>query len=251
MMRFGIPEYRLPRTLIRAEIDKILALGVTLKLRRPLTPHFGLAELKRRRLRVRLPVGRRFEGARPAGPGRRAGRRRQGRRLPAERQPRLPHGPRPPGRGHRRRLRRLRRGAHGAAPRSRRATSTASAAGEADARAEGGARLGPRRRCAAAPREVTIVSLENFDEMPVLRTTQGHEEFEEAQQEGVRSCRAAARSAFSASRPARIRRAASACARSSTQHGRFAPQYDETDVGHDRGRRAASWRSASSRTSPS
>ncbi len=37
MMRFGIPEYRLPRTLIRAEIDKILALGVTLKLRTPLS----------------------------------------------------------------------------------------------------------------------------------------------------------------------------------------------------------------------
>ena len=33
--------------------------------------------------------------------------------------------------------------------------------------------------------EVTIVSLENFDEMPVLRTTQGHEEFEEAKKEGV------------------------------------------------------------------
>ena len=31
MMRFGIPEYRLPRTLIRAEIDKILSLGVTLR----------------------------------------------------------------------------------------------------------------------------------------------------------------------------------------------------------------------------
>ena len=30
-MRFGIPEYRLPRTLIRAEIDKILALGVELR----------------------------------------------------------------------------------------------------------------------------------------------------------------------------------------------------------------------------
>ena len=28
MMRFGIPEYRLPRSLIRAEVDKILALGV-------------------------------------------------------------------------------------------------------------------------------------------------------------------------------------------------------------------------------
>ena len=30
MMRFGIPEYRLPRSLIRAEIDKILSLGVEL-----------------------------------------------------------------------------------------------------------------------------------------------------------------------------------------------------------------------------
>ncbi len=46
MMRFGIPEYRLPRTLIRAEIDKILSLGVTLELRRPLSASFGLAELK-------------------------------------------------------------------------------------------------------------------------------------------------------------------------------------------------------------
>jgi NADPH-dependent glutamate synthase beta subunit-like oxidoreductase len=35
-------------------------------------------------------------------------------------------------------------------------------------------------------REVTIVSLEDFSEMPVLRTTQGHEEFEEAQKEGIR-----------------------------------------------------------------
>ena len=34
--------------------------------------------------------------------------------------------------------------------------------------------------------EVTIVSLEEFDEMPVLRSTQGHEEFEEAQREGIR-----------------------------------------------------------------
>ena len=34
-------------------------------------------------------------------------------------------------------------------------------------------------------REVTIVSLEDFDEMPVLRTTQGHEEFEEARKEGM------------------------------------------------------------------
>ena len=29
MMRYGIPEYRLPRTLLRSEIDRIVALGVT------------------------------------------------------------------------------------------------------------------------------------------------------------------------------------------------------------------------------
>ena len=46
MMRFGIPEYRLPRSLLRAEIDKILSLGVTLKLDTPLTPDFALRELK-------------------------------------------------------------------------------------------------------------------------------------------------------------------------------------------------------------
>jgi formate dehydrogenase beta subunit len=38
MMRFGIPEYRLPRTLIRQEIDKILALGVSLQFKAPFTP---------------------------------------------------------------------------------------------------------------------------------------------------------------------------------------------------------------------
>jgi NADPH-dependent glutamate synthase beta subunit-like oxidoreductase len=46
MVRFGIPEYRLPRTVIRAEIDKVLALGVTLKLGTPLTAEFGLAALR-------------------------------------------------------------------------------------------------------------------------------------------------------------------------------------------------------------
>ena len=47
MMRFGIPEYRLPRSIIRAEIDKILALGVTLHVDTPLTSSYGLAELRR------------------------------------------------------------------------------------------------------------------------------------------------------------------------------------------------------------
>jgi hypothetical protein len=46
MMRFGIPEYRLPRSLLSAEIDRILALGVELRLSTPLTPVFGLREPK-------------------------------------------------------------------------------------------------------------------------------------------------------------------------------------------------------------
>ncbi len=46
MMRYGIPEYRLPRTLLRAEIDRILGLGVTLRLNTPLTPELGLRQLR-------------------------------------------------------------------------------------------------------------------------------------------------------------------------------------------------------------
>ena len=38
----------------------------------------------------------------------------------------------------------------------------------------------------AGARDVTVVALESFDEMPVLRTTQGHEEFEEAKREARR-----------------------------------------------------------------
>ena len=146
MMRFGIPEYRLPRTLIRAEIGKIAALGVTLAAGAPLTPV----------LRPRASSGARAsrpssssvgvsQGPRPRrSPRRRARRRRQGRRLPAERQPRLPHGPRPPRGRDRRRLRRLRRRAHRAAPRPRGGGS--SALGGRDRRAhEGGLRLGARR----------------------------------------------------------------------------------------------------------
>ena len=47
MMRFGIPEYRLPRTLIHEEIQKILSLGVTLRSGVALTESYGLAELRR------------------------------------------------------------------------------------------------------------------------------------------------------------------------------------------------------------
>src|SRR6266540_5471706 len=57
-------------------------------------------------------------------------------------------------------------------------------ASETDARAKE-ALDSARAALRAGATDVTIVSLERFDEMPVLRTTQGHEEFEEAKREGV------------------------------------------------------------------
>ena len=175
MMRFGIPEYRLPRSLLRAEIDKILSLGVTLKLDTPLTPDFALRELKAAGFdAVFLSVGVS-----------------RGRDLQA------------PGeldevvkavdyllninRGFRMDL-----GQHvvvigggfvafdaaRTALRVGREEDVAALEGAAGARAKE-ALDSARAAIRGGAAEVTIVSLENFDQMPVLRSMQGHEEFEE------------------------------------------------------------------------
>jgi NADPH-dependent glutamate synthase beta subunit-like oxidoreductase len=44
MMRYGIPKYRLPRDILDAEIDRILAMGVTLELNSPVTDLAALLE---------------------------------------------------------------------------------------------------------------------------------------------------------------------------------------------------------------
>lgn len=46
MLRLGVPEYRLPRELIRLEINAILSLGVELKLRKALGRDFSLDDLR-------------------------------------------------------------------------------------------------------------------------------------------------------------------------------------------------------------
>src|SRR3989338_4294428 len=77
--------------------------------------------------------------------------------------------------------------------------------------------------------EVTIVSLESFEEMPVLRTTQGKEEFEEAKKEGVVFVpRRGPKRFLGDGRLKRIelRRATSVFG----PDGRFAPEYDDADV---------------------
>jgi NADPH-dependent glutamate synthase beta subunit-like oxidoreductase len=176
MMRFGIPEYRLPRSLIRAEIDKILALGVKLRTTTPLSPHFGLRELRALGFEaVFLAVG-----------------------VSRGRDLQIP-GVELDGvvkaidyllnvnRGYRMDLGR-RVVVIGGGFVAFDAARTAWRLGreeEADARMQE-ALDSARAAVRGGAREVTIVSLEDFTEMPVLRTTQGHEEFEEAQKEGIR-----------------------------------------------------------------
>ncbi len=77
--------------------------------------------------------------------------------------------------------------------------------------------------------EVTVVSLESLDEMPVLRTTQGHEEFEEAAKEGVRF--------ITRKGPRRLLGNGHVIAlelrgvtRVFDEHGRFSPQYNDDDL---------------------
>jgi ferredoxin len=77
--------------------------------------------------------------------------------------------------------------------------------------------------------EVTVVSLESLQEMPVLRTTQGHEEFEEASKEGVRfiTRRGPRRLLGSGHLTALELRGVTSVF---DANGRFAPQYDDEDV---------------------
>jgi len=77
--------------------------------------------------------------------------------------------------------------------------------------------------------EVTVVSLETFDEMPVLRTTQGLEEFEEARKEGVKFVTRRGPKEFLGSgrlERVRLQRVLSVF----DANGRFAPAYDPDDV---------------------
>ena len=77
--------------------------------------------------------------------------------------------------------------------------------------------------------DVTIVSLESLDEMPVLRTTQGHEEFEEASREGIRFVTRRGPVRFKGNgHLAGIDLRAVTAVFDAT--GRFAPTYDEADV---------------------
>ena len=185
MMRFGIPEYRLPRTLIRAEIERILALGVELRLKSPLSPEFGISSLRRMGFEsVFLSVGvSRGRDLQVPGVGLDGVVKAVDYLLNINRGFRMDLGKRVVVIG----------GGFVAFDAAR----TALRAGRKDAAMET-ERPDPaddermkealdsaRAALRGGATSVTIVSLESFEEMPVLRTTQGQEEFEEAKKEGV------------------------------------------------------------------
>jgi len=230
MMRYGIPEYRLPRSLLRAEIDAITALGATLRLKTPLTTSYGLAELRREGFEaffvsVGVSRGRDLDvpGSEMDGVVKAVDY-----LLNVNRGYRMSLG---------RRVVVIGGGfvAFDAARTALRAGKVEEAAAiGAHAGEEADARLkealdSARAAVRGGATEVTIVSLESFDEMPVLKTTQGHEEFEEAKKEGVRFVPRRGPKRFAGDgRLGRIelRRVTSVF----NAQGRFAPEYDDADV---------------------
>jgi NADPH-dependent glutamate synthase beta subunit-like oxidoreductase len=182
MMRFGIPEYRLPRTLIHEEISKIVGLGVTLRTGVALSSSYGLAALRAEGFEaffvsVGVAKGRDLQvpGVELDGVVKAVDY-----LLNVNRGYRMDLG---------RRVVVIGGGfvafdAARTALRLGREEEATALAGETDARMKE-AFDSARAALRGGATEVTIVSLESFAEMPVLQTTQGHEEFEEAKKEGV------------------------------------------------------------------
>jgi NADPH-dependent glutamate synthase beta subunit-like oxidoreductase len=174
MLRHGIPEYRLSRSLIDKEIDKIKNLGAAIRYNTPLNEKFGIAELRQQGYEaIFVSVGTQ-----------------KGRELNIE-------GVQLDGvitaidylininNGYRVNLGKkvlVIGGGFVAFDAARMALRGGPEEEPADIHsAVDAARVAMR----AGASEVHIASLESFAEMPVLRTAQGHEEFEEAQREGI------------------------------------------------------------------
>ena len=226
MLRFGIPEYRLPRTLLRAEIDRIVSLGVTLKLNAPLDTRFGLAALRAQGFEaVFLSVGV-MRGRDLQAPG-----------VELDGVVKAVDYLLNINRGFRMDLGRkvvVIGGGFVAFDAARTALRVSREAEQEELGAETDARVkealdSARAALRGGATEVIAVSLENFDEMPVLRTTQGHEEFEEAGKEGVRFLTRRGPRRFVGD--GRLKAVELRGVRSVFDtNGRFAPEYADEDV---------------------
>ena len=220
MLIHGIPEFRLPRSIIDKEIERIARMGVEIRLNTPLNESFGLEHLKAQGFEaVFLSVGTQ-----------------RGRDIAIE------------GSGldgvikaidfllnvnHGYRVQLGRRvvvigGGFVAFDAARMALRTAL---EEPSEAPGGSVMASALDAARAAvrsgvTDVRMVSLESFEEMPVMRTAQGREEFEEAHREGIRFLpqRGARRFVGSDGRVAAIELIG--VSRTYDEGGRFNPVYD-------------------------
>lgn len=229
MVRFGIPEYRLPRTVIRAEIDKIAGLGVEIRLRTPLTPGYGLRELRAEGYEAFFLAAGVSKGRDLQLPG-----------VELDGVVKAVDFLLNVNRGYRMELGRrvvvIGGGfvAFDAARTALRLGRTEEPQGLGELDREEDARMkeafdSARAALRSGASEVTLVSLETFDEMPVLRTTQGHEEFEEAQREGVSFLTRRGPARFEGAgrlRSVALRKVLSVF----DANGRFAPAYDDADM---------------------
>ena len=174
MLRHGIPEYRLMRSVIDKEIEKIRGLGVAIAYQKPLTKSYGIADLRREGFdAVFLSVGTTkgrdlaIDGSDLDGVMKAVDY-----LLNVNNGYRVEVGKKVVVIG----------GGFVAFDAARMALRGGPEAGGSLHEAVDVARTAVRTGAS----EVHMVSLESFQEMPVLRSAQGHEEFEEAQREGVR-----------------------------------------------------------------
>jgi formate dehydrogenase (NADP+) beta subunit len=219
MMVLGIPEFRLDRDLLKREIQAIVELGVEIKLNTPLNPDFGVNELRQEGFEaVFLAIGTQ-----------------QGRDVQVE-------GSNLDGivkavdfllnvnRGYKVTMGRrvvVIGGGFVAFDAARAALRTRGDSPVADTESTLHTALDAARAARrAGVEEVRIVSLESFAEMPVLRSQQGHEEFEEAQHEGIvfHPQRGIQRFAGESGRVKAIELIG--VSRTYDENGRFAPVYD-------------------------
>ncbi|HEX5085526.1 MAG TPA: FAD-dependent oxidoreductase [Blastocatellia bacterium] len=228
MMFHGIPEFRLSRAVINKEIARIEQLGVEIRYHTPLTAEFGLKELRDEGyqavfLSVGVQRGRdlKVDGAELDGVikavdylininnGFRVNLGKKvlviGGGFVAFDAARMA----------------LRAGLEDAGANGHDESSSSGDTGEMKAALDVA-----RAAIRAGAAEVHMVSLESFDEMPVMRTTQGREEFEEAEREGVifHPQRSAKRFVNGAGRVSAAEFIG--VKRTYDEYGRFDPQFD-------------------------
>lgn len=232
MMFHGIPEFRLSRAVIDKEIAKIEQLGVEIRYNTPLTAEFGLKELRAEGckavfLSVGVQKGRdlKIEGAELDGVIKAVDyliNINNGYRVNLGKKVLVIGGGFVAFDAARLALRAGLEEARGNGSEEAREENVD--AGEMKAALDVA-----RTAIRAGATEVHMVSLESFDEMPVMRTTQGREEFEEAEREGVifHPQRSAKRFINSNGGARRVSAAEFiGVKRTYDEYGRFDPQFD-------------------------